>query len=83
MQFYEFYITKLVLQSFTDTCVVTMGKSLYLLDFSVKSESVRLLNAVQNASKALRHCESGFQLWRLFETRQWNELVGNCDIIDR
>ncbi|XP_069680719.1 probable cytochrome P450 49a1 [Periplaneta americana] len=68
-----------------NVCGIVLGRSLGLLQptgVHVTSESVRLLEAVQNASQALRDCEAGFQMWRLFETRKWRTLMASCDIID-
>lgn len=75
-----------MLLSAADVCGIVLGRSLGLLQptgVHVTSESVRLLEAVQNASQALRDCEAGFQMWRLFETRKWRTLMASCDIIDR
>lgn len=39
----------------------------------------KMLSAFVEASDALRKCESGFQLWRIYNTPSWEKLISSCD----
>ncbi|KAK9511918.1 hypothetical protein O3M35_000479 [Rhynocoris fuscipes] len=46
------------------------------------SEAGRMLNLLIEASQALRNCESGLQLWRVFPTYSWSKLTSAIDILE-
>ncbi|KAK4886050.1 hypothetical protein RN001_002321 [Aquatica leii] len=63
-------------------CCITLNKRLGFLDscgLSNTSEPARMLESLNNATNAIRRCESGIHLWKFFNTPAWNSLVKHCD----
>ncbi|XP_046624865.1 probable cytochrome P450 12a5, mitochondrial isoform X1 [Neodiprion virginianus] len=46
------------------------------------SEPARIIEALTSAHLYLSRCESGFQVWRFFETPYTRKLFAACDVID-
>nr|ARN17952.1 cytochrome P450-29 [Cephus cinctus] len=49
---------------------------------NVASEPARIIEALTTAHVYLSRCETGFQVWRFFETPFAKKLFGACDVID-
>ncbi|XP_022912499.1 probable cytochrome P450 301a1, mitochondrial isoform X2 [Onthophagus taurus] len=49
---------------------------------STTSEPGIVLESLTGATNAIRKCESGFHLWKFFETPSWKSLKVHCDTID-
>lgn len=61
------------------------NKHLGFLDSTMKSETseaARIANALTTAHTYMSRCETGFQVWRFFETPFSKKLFGACDILD-
>nr|QZM07448.1 cytochrome P450 monooxygenase CYP334B1 [Lasioderma serricorne] len=66
-------------------CAVMLNKKLGFLDphgLSSVSEPSRLMESLHDATDAIRRCESGLHMWKLFETPSWKTMVRHCDVID-
>ncbi|XP_026825706.1 probable cytochrome P450 12a5, mitochondrial [Ooceraea biroi] len=61
------------------------NKHLGFLDSTSKSETseaARIVNALTTAHTYMSRCETGFQVWRFFETPFAKKLFAACDILD-
>ncbi|KAL6423494.1 hypothetical protein ACFW04_010223 [Cataglyphis niger] len=47
-----------------------------------KAEVTKLLNALNTAHTYMARCETGFQVWRFFETPFAKKLFAACDVLD-
>ncbi|KAG7197296.1 hypothetical protein KM043_018417 [Ampulex compressa] len=66
-------------------CTLVFGKRLGFLDstsLEIESETNRIINALITAHTYLNRCETGFQVWRFFETPFSKRLFTACDILD-
>lgn len=65
--------------------VLMFNKRLGLLDPSGSSpaaEPTRIMDALSAAHVYLSKCETGFQVWRFFETPYARKLFAACDVIN-
>ncbi|KAM0726079.1 putative cytochrome P450 12a5, mitochondrial [Formica fusca] len=64
--------------------VMMFNRHLGFLDVTSKSmsEVTKLLNALSTAHTYMARCETGFQVWRFFETPFAKKLFAACDILD-
>ncbi|XP_072767739.1 probable cytochrome P450 12a5, mitochondrial isoform X2 [Anoplolepis gracilipes] len=64
--------------------VMMFNKHLGFLDSTSKSmsEATKVLNALIIAHTYMSRCETGFQVWRFFETPFAKKLFAACDILD-
>lgn len=51
-------------------------------DLQTNVEAQRTLQSFMEATDALQKCESGLQLWRLYNTRNWEKLSNACDVLE-
>jgi len=71
--------------SLESLCMLMFNRKLGFLDpkgLSPTAETSVLLDALNDATDAIKKCEFGLHLWKIFETRSWKKLVQNCDTID-
>lgn len=79
------FLTELQKWSIECLCSITFNKSFGFLDprgLSATSDNAVLLNAITEATGAIKRCEFGFHLWKFVETPAWKKLVLHCDTID-
>lgn len=75
-------ITRWSLESFW---VLMLNKKLGFLDpagYQEGSEAHRFMDALRTANRYMSLCETGFQVWRFFDTPFCMRLFGACDVID-
>ncbi|KAH0948968.1 hypothetical protein HN011_003439 [Eciton burchellii] len=63
---------------------ITFNKHLGFLDStnSESSEATKIINALNTAHTYMNRCETGFQVWRFFETPFIKRLFAACDVLD-
>lgn len=79
------FLSEIYKWSLESLLFVMLNKKLGFLDprgLSSTSEPAMLLEDLIGATKAIRRCEYGLHLWKLFETPAWRSLVKHCDSID-
>ncbi|XP_011643335.1 probable cytochrome P450 12a5, mitochondrial [Pogonomyrmex barbatus] len=64
--------------------VTMFNKHLGFLDSTSKStsEATKIINALITAHTYMSRCETGFQVWRFFETPFAKKLYAACDVLD-
>ncbi|XP_036145873.1 probable cytochrome P450 12a5, mitochondrial isoform X2 [Monomorium pharaonis] len=64
--------------------VIMFSKHFGFLDSTSKSasEATKIINALNTAHTYMSRCETGFQVWRFFETPFAKKLYAACDVLD-